>query len=231
MKKIFIYIKCALFCGIRNKTRCFLTMMGLMTSSVFICCGMIFLDAFYNGQMEGLDNIPDDAIMIYTDDTMDYEAFSKMIEGKKPQIINYATDAVCIGVYEENDVPKYIKTYVVGAQKASDINITFGNDEVHIARLSLLKGRLIEYQDVIDNVKVIVIDELLERIFFGKEDAIGKKVTIGDGRYEVVGVVESSAYSKRELRELKNNKSITEYAEYHSMAYVPNSILNFSTEL
>jgi predicted permease len=58
--------------------------------------------------------------------------------------------------------------------------------------IKLKKGRFFNDQDNERSTPVIVVDEMLAQQRFGNEDAIGKRLNLGDDRgpYEIVGVVE-----------------------------------------
>jgi predicted permease len=58
--------------------------------------------------------------------------------------------------------------------------------------IKLKKGRFLNDQDNERSTPVVVVDEMLAQQRFGNEDAIGKRLNLGDDRgpYEIVGVVE-----------------------------------------
>jgi putative ABC transport system permease protein len=65
-------------------------------------------------------------------------------------------------------------------------------DYFRAMRVPLLRGRAFTRDDRADSTKVVVVNEALARQFFPGEDALGKRLVIGDratGTREIVGVV------------------------------------------
>lgn len=78
-----------------------------------------------------------------------------------------------------------------GQVPAAEINaVTPGY--LHAMGLSLLRGRFVEDRDGSDSSRVIVINHTLERRYFGKDEALGHRIRLGDDPtwYTVVGVVQ-----------------------------------------
>ncbi len=72
-------------------------------------------------------------------------------------------------------------------------NVTvIGSDEdyLYTAGFDVDKGRNISYQDVLMNRNVVLIgDDIAKKIFKNNEDPVNKKISIGKGRYQVIGVL------------------------------------------
>jgi putative ABC transport system permease protein len=78
-------------------------------------------------------------------------------------------------------------------------NVTvIGGDEDYLgtAGFSVKMGREISYQDVLMNRGVALIgDDVAARIFKNDEDPLGKRISIGSGRYIVIGVLKKKGSS------------------------------------
>ena len=59
-------------------------------------------------------------------------------------------------------------------------------DTLHIP---LIRGRLFDWRDSPDAPPVVIISEAIQKQFFGTESAVGRRVKMGDGLAEIVGVV------------------------------------------
>jgi putative ABC transport system permease protein len=72
-------------------------------------------------------------------------------------------------------------------------NVTvIGSDEdyLYTAGFNIEKGRNLSYQDVLMNRNVALIgDDIAKKIFKNQEDPINKKIAIGTGRYQVIGIL------------------------------------------
>lgn len=227
MKKLFIFIKCALICGVKNKTRFLLTILGLTISAVFLSYGIWLIDSYYNGQMQKLENIPQNAVMVVSYNSGIFDILYDVLKNKIPEVLSYQEEAETFKVSSYGDNTFIISTYIVGVGKSSDVSIVFGEDGTHLNKVNLLEGRLIDSDDVAKNNRVIVIDDVLQRMLFGEESALGKKISYTglSNTYEIVGVVESDFYSKNNLRQLKNGTGVEDgIMNYKTMAYVPETV-------
>jgi putative ABC transport system permease protein len=72
-------------------------------------------------------------------------------------------------------------------------NVTvIGSDEdyLYTAGFEVSAGRDLSYQDILMNRNVVLIgDDIASKIFKNNEDPLNKKITIGSGKYKVIGVL------------------------------------------
>ena len=91
---------------------------------------------------------------------------------------------------------------------------------------------MINQSDIDNENRVILIDESLSKILFGKVDVVGQKIKIRansmDGsviysNYSIVGVFEASAQSKEEYKQIKKalKDETSEYVEANFCFYIP----------
>jgi putative ABC transport system permease protein len=67
-----------------------------------------------------------------------------------------------------------------------------GSDEdyLYTAGFEVFQGRDISYQDVLMNRNVVLIgDDIAKKVFTGSEDPLNKRISIGNGKYLVIGVL------------------------------------------
>jgi predicted permease len=74
-----------------------------------------------------------------------------------------------------------------------------GPDHFRTLRIPLLAGREFSASDTATSPKVAVVNETLERHYFGSGPAVGRQFRWGHGAIEIVGIVKDSKY--RDLRE------------------------------
>jgi putative ABC transport system permease protein len=84
----------------------------------------------------------------------------------------------------DRPVPSGTRPPDVGWQSASGGYFT-------AMRIPLLSGRLFDSRDTASAPSVVIISQALERQFFPGESAVGRKVRLGDGEAEIIGVVGS----------------------------------------
>jgi len=81
-------------------------------------------------------------------------------------------------------------------QEKTNPNISvYGGDEHYLATAgnSIAKGRNISKNDIVRGTHVTVIgSDLANTLFPGNKEPLGKHISIGGGKYEVVGVIKSS---------------------------------------
>jgi putative ABC transport system permease protein len=69
-------------------------------------------------------------------------------------------------------------------------------DYLYTAGFEIEKGRNLSYQDILMNRNVVLIGmDIATRIFKNKEDPVGRQISIGTGRYTVIGVLKKKGSS------------------------------------
>jgi putative ABC transport system permease protein len=78
-------------------------------------------------------------------------------------------------------------------------NVTvIGSDEDYLftAGFEIAQGRGLSYQDVLMNRNVALIgDDIAKKVFKNNEDPVNKKISIGTGKYQVIGVLRKKGSS------------------------------------
>jgi len=188
------FVKLALFAITRNKTRAFLTMLGIIigVGSVIVMIGigqgskkasediirsmgtnliMVFPgSSSKSGGPVGLGAVdtltPADADAINAELKDSVSAATSYVRGSKP------------AVYEDNN-------WLVGSIAGADANY------LQIKAWNLDEGRYFTEQEVRSQAKVCVIGKTVQdNLFPGGEDPVGKTIRIGNLPFEVVGTLE-----------------------------------------
>lgn len=199
----------------RSSSRMILTLFGLILAVVILMLGMIVCETFLEAQQEYLapyrasngvlvDAKKNAEVYKYFKSNEEYNVGLEISDGK---------------MYKFAEIRSELKTTeVYGNAVFVDENMNLSmtrTDRYESSRYSskLLKGRLINQEDIAQEKRVMVISEALAVVLFDKEDPIGKEVkfwvTSEDGlesvyeRLEIVGVIASSKADKEKIKDMK----------------------------
>ena len=199
----------------RSISRMILTLFGLILAVVILMLGMIVCETFLEAQQEYLapyrasngvlvDAKKNAEVYKYFKSNEEYNVGLEISDGK---------------MYKFAEIRSELKTTeVYGNAVFVDENMNLSmtrTDRYESSRYSskLLKGRLINQEDIAQEKRVMVISEALAVVLFDKEDPIGKEVkfwvTSEDGlesvyeRFEIVGVIASSKADKEKIKDMK----------------------------
>jgi putative ABC transport system permease protein len=92
----------------------------------------------------------------------------------------------------------FMSTVKYKSEKTHPNVSVIGSDEdyLYTAGFELEKGRNISYQDVLMNSNTAIIGiDVANKIFKNQEDPLGKQISIGSGRYTVIGVLKKKGSS------------------------------------
>lgn len=199
----------------RSSSRMILTLFGLILAVVILMLGMIVCETFLEAQQEYLapyrasngvlvDAKKNAEVYKYFKSNEEYNVGLEISDGK---------------MYKFAEIRSELKTTeVYGNAVFVDENMNLSmtrTDRYESSRYSskLLKGRLINQEDIAQEKRVMVISEALAVVLFDKEDPIGKEVkfwvTSEDGlesvyeRFEIVGEIASSKADKEKIKDMK----------------------------
>ena len=168
---------------ISNKMRTFLTMLGMIigVASVIVLVSLMqglisftkkqFADMGSNRITISLLAKSDKKPMREEEMYQFYEEHKDLFQSMTPQVL-YSTTL-------RNGKNK------LEARNATGINESYAT----IANLKIERGRFLAYSDVETRKNVCVIGSYTNKKLFGGEEAIGKMLHIGEGSYEVIGVL------------------------------------------
>ena len=92
----------------------------------------------------------------------------------------------------------FMSTVKYKSEKTHPNVSVIGSDEdyLYTAGFELENGRDISYQDVLMNRNVVLIGvDIATKIFINQEDPVGKRISIGQGKYTVIGVLKKKGSS------------------------------------
>lgn len=234
----------------RSSSRMILTLFGLILAVVILMLGMIVCETFLEAQQEYLapyrasngvlvDAKKNAEVYKYFKSNEEYNVGLEISDGK---------------MYKFAEIRSELKTTeVYGNAVFVDENMNLSmtrTDRYESSRYSskLLKGRLINQEDIAQEKRVMVISEALAVVLFDKEDPIGKEVkfwvTSEDGlesvyeRFEIVGVIASSKADKEKIKDMKKllsgdetlNEAETQIFEFNFYAPYSIKLLNKTVE-
>lgn len=199
----------------RSSSRMILTLFGLILAVVILMLGMIVCETFLEAQQEYLapyrasngvlvDAKKNAEVYKYFKSNEEYNVGLEISDGKMYKFVEIRSELKTTEVYGN----------AVFVDENMNLSMT-RTDRYESSRYSskLLKGRLINQEDIAQEKRVMVISEALAVVLFDKEDPIGKEVkfwvTSEDGlesvyeRFEIVGVIASSKADKEKIKDMK----------------------------
>jgi putative ABC transport system permease protein len=180
----------------KNKLRTFLTAFGVFWGIFMLVVMLGSGKGLQNGMLRILGDFATNSLFIWTEKTsMPYKGYLK---GRWWHFTNEDTKALRDNIKEVEVVAPRIHpgrgnvTFVRGKNTGSfGINGDFP-ETFRIDPVTLLDGRLINYKDVIDQRKVVVIGKRVkEMLFKADENPINQYIQINGVYFQVVGVFKS----------------------------------------
>lgn len=226
----------------RSSSRMVLTLCGLVLAVVILMLGMIVCETFLEAEQDYL--IPyrnANGVVIETDknasaykclkNKQEYNTSLEITDGRIYKLLNLSNKMNEVNIYGR----------AVFTDENMNLSMTrkegFSYDR-YSSRL--LKGRLINSEDIYNEKKVAVISEVLAGILFGNENPIGNEIQFpvftedadiyNYERFEVVGVIASSDVEKDNAKEIKKyllqdtNDSEMTAKMYEFNFYLPYSV-------
>lgn len=199
----------------RSSSRMILTLFGLILAVVILMLGMIVCETFLEAQQEDLapyrasngvlvDAKKNAEVYKYFKSNEEYNVGLEISDGKMDKFAEFRNGLKTAEIFGNE----------VFVDENMNLSMT-RTDRYESSRYSskLLKGRLINQEDIAQEKRVMVISEALAVVLFDKEDPIGKEVKFWvyseDGlesvyeRFEIVGVIASSKADKEKIKDMK----------------------------
>lgn len=197
-----------------NKTRSFLTMLGIIIGVSSVIILVTIIDGANKKQMETWYANSQNTINAYyyqqnldlTDELYNYcLSLSEYVSGVTPSA-------------ETSSSVKY------RSKNLSDVPVYFGNDKYSVCSgYEIANGRDISYSDIKNRIHVVVIGERVRNELFGLENPVGKVMKIKGRNFTVIGVYKARSggaqWSKDDMalipytlkRELTQDSKINEF--------------------
>ncbi len=219
----------------RSKSRTLLTLSGLVLSVFILVFVLVITETAFDIAMYSVNTFKNCNGIVITGnfDYRDYQQIDNR-DGYKARLEIVENLSVRLRDLENkigSDIAIYGKCIQVdGNFNLNMISVDAYSNERY--KSELLHGRLINQSDVESKNEVIVIDESLAKLLFGKTDAVGETVNIransmegkvSFAKYNVIGIIKASTQSKAKydniLKVLKGKKY--EYVESDFSYFIP----------
>lgn len=242
-KKICFLLKHCYHQIIKNRFRFVLTIIGISAATLILTSGYIGIDTYYYQNYAKYEAYnKKEALLI--DGAINELIFRKIVDKAGYNYASYSDkNSFPLKVTNEKNISLTIQGNFLGTND-SFMNhlLPTGESSEHLYNSSLVKGKCFTKSDIENRSMVAIIDLALERIIFGNQNSLGKKLYIPiykniteDGvrsiifdRYEsleIIGVITPSNYTKElEAKFYKNALTKKENLIYYSNIYIPYTI-------
>lgn len=227
--KVFIYLKHIVNMSFNNKPRVILSLIGLTVGLLIFTLGNILIDSYYNDNLRWAMQMTTETIVLelHTDNQ---DKLAELIRINREHLLTSESysfpSTIFIATREDGSLCSLAAT-VIGVSELNktvpiqhDVNPSIG------IGFDLLKGRLINANDVAMERNVVVIDQFTEDVLFRGNDSLGKYLCLdveapgitstysGQGKnpveqkLEIIGVINNSHDTK--IAEMGYRKFISE---------------------
>ncbi len=252
--KVFFYVRHLLELCLDNKLRFFLSVIGLLVGLFVFTTGNILLDSYYNETMKDARQISPGTVALryeYPERLDEAQIYAK---GDAPvtRVIFSEQKSMIYAKRSQNGTLCALSATVAGVSgMEQDIPILSTGGEMLTGACTLLKGRLINGNDVAMRSRVVVIDAFTESLLFPDGNSIGKSITFDVSipgittsstdpnahqerevlQCTVVGVISNSYHSDREAMEYQRfSQGADSSVQLESMVYTPLSFVDDAFE-
>lgn len=187
----------------KNKLRTFLTGVSV-ASGIFILVILLGVGkGLQNGIAKQFENDADGVIWIWAGTTT--KEYKGLNPGRKIELHNTDYDLATTNFETEIDKKSssfqlWNATIVYGKETGNYDNQGVTPEHQEIERLTILKGRFINSNDLVNSTKVAVIGEKLRQDLFKGKEAVGELISISNIKFKVVGVFMDPGGEREESR-------------------------------
>jgi putative ABC transport system permease protein len=187
----------------KNKLRTFLTGVSV-ASGIFILVILLGVGkGLQNGIAKQFENDADGVIWIWAGTTT--KEYKGLNPGRKIELHNTDYDLATTNFETEIDKKSssfqlWNATIVYGKETGNYDNQGVTPEHQEIERLTILKGRFINSNDLVNSTKVAVIGEKLRQDLFKGREAVGELISISNIKFKVVGVFMDPGGEREESR-------------------------------
>lgn len=191
-----------------------LTLSGLVLSVVILMVGMIISETYLESKQYYIKPYRESNGVI-VQSNVDYKTYDYFKNQTEYNVSMEIDNRLVYKLMELGEDEYITNIYGRGIRVGENMNLALvqmGEDTKERYCAKLVRGRLINIDDIYDLKKVTVIDTALAGLLFGTEEALGKKIKFpvndefGNVEYEsfeIVGVIEASDYANRNVDILK----------------------------
>lgn len=255
LNSFFFYAKHLFEMCFYNKFRFFLSVIGLFVGLFVFTTGNILIDSYYKENIKDAQQMDVSTVALRYEslDRIDKDSICKNYSGQVTEAIFNNTKTTIYAKRYQNGSLCSLSAKIAGISNMNDtIPIMSANGELLTAKSSLLKGRLINANDLAINNNVVVIDEFTESLLFPNGDSIGASITFNvsmpgesdvssssdTGEYvekkscTVIGVIKNSYCSTKEnMKYKKFCKNGADSTHLETMIYCPLSYVKTTFDI
>ena len=217
---------------IHNKMQYFLLISGVGVSIFLLTAALLFMESYRKTALEEICHQPEEPCYLETE-ALSGEAMETFFNIGNPVAFGIPDGTVSIaphGTAKEGEL--IISAYTLGVSSASDYVLQKGSFGLRITDTVLKEGRFITEDDNKQQNRVAVIDEVLAKLLYGKDSAVGHRITLGnEADVEIVGVLKTNYYTDRNIAEIREQLSGTEDGTGKIIArgnvYCPSFLVSF----
>ncbi|MDE6208811.1 MAG: FtsX-like permease family protein [Lachnospiraceae bacterium] len=191
-----------------------LTLSGLVLSVVILMVGMIISETYLESKQYYIKPYRESNGVI-AQSNVDYKTYDYFKNQTEYNVSMEIDNRLVYKLMELGEDEYTTNIYGRGIRVDENMNLALvqmGEDTKERYCTKLVRGRLINIDDIYDLKKVTVIDTALAGLLFGTEEALGKEIKFpvndefGNVEYEsfeIVGVIEASDYANKNVDTLK----------------------------
>lgn len=199
----------------RSSSRMALTLSGLVLSVVILMVGMIISETYLESKQYYIKPYRENNGVI-VQSNVDYKTYDYFKNQTEYNVSMEIDNRLVYKLMKLSRIDGYdTNIYGRGIRVDENMNLALvqiGEDAAERYSARLVRGRLINIDDIYDMEKVTVIDTALADLLFGTDDALGREIKFpvydefGNVEYEsfeIVGIIEASDYANKNLDTLK----------------------------
>ena len=176
-----------------NKMRSFLTMLGIIIGVMALVVLVSITDGATSSVTSSISSLGNNLIMVSISDDkgkpIKYTELNDFIESDElSEAAPYAsTNLTAAGTTQTGTTEK--------SATITGTTASYGN----IENLSLATGRFLKSPDIDNHTNVAVINDSLAQALFNRSDVVGETLTLGNTKFEIIGVLEAEDDSSLDM--------------------------------
>ncbi len=176
-----------------NKMRSFLTMLGIIIGVMALVVLVSITDGATSSVTSSISSLGNNLIMVSISDDkgkpIKYTELNDFIESDElSEAAPYAsTNLTAAGTTQTGTTEK--------SATITGTTASYGN----IENLSLATGRFLKSPDINNHTNVAVINDSLAQALFNRSDVVGETITLGNTKFEIIGVLEAEDDSSLDM--------------------------------
>ena len=176
-----------------NKMRSFLTMLGIIIGVMALVVLVSITDGATSSVTSSISSLGNNLIMVSISDDkgkpIKYTELNDFIESDElSEAAPYAsTNLTAAGTTQTGTTEK--------SATITGTTASYGN----IENLSLATGRFLKSPDIDNHTNVAVINDSLAQALFNRSDVVGETITLGNTKFEIIGVLEAEDDSSLDM--------------------------------